>query len=195
MGYMNMILIGTLKDNINFDILSRNRFLIYYFVLFLLHQSLMLMLKCTIFRQFWSVRNEDDDTAVKLLRRVQIGSIKGISTVASNFKALFYHLAGRIVLIFSCVHDLFFCRNVSLQPSICMHILPRWYLPLVHGLSLPPTIHMLYFVLSKLSNLEIAIFESSNFTFFHLVSYCTIFPLNLPGWTLKNSILIKPGKH
>ena len=34
MAYMNMILIGTLKDNIKCDILSRNRFLIPYFVLF-----------------------------------------------------------------------------------------------------------------------------------------------------------------
>ena len=40
MAYMNMILIGTLKDNIKYDILSRNRFLIHYFVLFLLHQAL-----------------------------------------------------------------------------------------------------------------------------------------------------------
>ena len=34
MAYMNMILIGTLKDNIKYDILLRNRFLIHYFVLF-----------------------------------------------------------------------------------------------------------------------------------------------------------------
>ena len=37
MAHMNMILIRTLKDNMNYDIPSRNRFLIYYFVLFLLH--------------------------------------------------------------------------------------------------------------------------------------------------------------
>ena len=52
MAYMNMILIGTLKDNMNYDIPSRNRFLIYYFVLFLLHQSLTWMLKFMIFGLF-----------------------------------------------------------------------------------------------------------------------------------------------
>ena len=41
MAYMNMILIGTLKDNMNYDIASRNRFLIYNFVLFLLHEALV----------------------------------------------------------------------------------------------------------------------------------------------------------
>ena len=39
MAYMNRILIGTINNNINIDILSRNSFLIYYFVLFQLHQS------------------------------------------------------------------------------------------------------------------------------------------------------------
>ena len=35
----NMILIGTLKDNMNFDVLSRNCILVHYFVLFLLHEA------------------------------------------------------------------------------------------------------------------------------------------------------------
>ena len=39
MACMNMILIGTLKDNMNFDILSRNRFQIHYSVLFLLDEA------------------------------------------------------------------------------------------------------------------------------------------------------------
>ncbi len=39
MACMNMILVGTLKNNMNFDILSRNCFLIYYFVLFLLDEA------------------------------------------------------------------------------------------------------------------------------------------------------------
>jgi len=49
MAYMNMILTGTLKDNIKYDILSRNRFLIHYFVLFLLHEAQKWILEFTIF--------------------------------------------------------------------------------------------------------------------------------------------------
>ena len=52
MAYMNMILIGTLKDNISCNILSRNCFLIYYFVLFLLHQSLTWVFKFMTFQLF-----------------------------------------------------------------------------------------------------------------------------------------------
>ena len=39
MACMNMILIGTLKDNMNFDIQSRNRFQFTYFLLFLLDEA------------------------------------------------------------------------------------------------------------------------------------------------------------
>ena len=52
MAYMNMILIGTLKDNINYDILSRNRFLFNCFVLFLLHEALEWMLNLQFFDFF-----------------------------------------------------------------------------------------------------------------------------------------------
>ena len=38
MASMNMILIEALKDNMNFNILSRNHILFTYFVLFLLHE-------------------------------------------------------------------------------------------------------------------------------------------------------------
>ena len=40
MAYTNVMLIETLKDNIYFDILSRNCFLFDYFVLFLLDKAL-----------------------------------------------------------------------------------------------------------------------------------------------------------
>ena len=50
MAYMNMILVGALKDNTNFDILSRNCFLFHYFVfLFILHEALEWILE---FRTF-----------------------------------------------------------------------------------------------------------------------------------------------
>ena len=39
MAYMNMILIGTLKDNMNFDILIRSCFQFTYFLLFLLDEA------------------------------------------------------------------------------------------------------------------------------------------------------------
>ena len=49
MAYMNMILFGALKDNINFDIVSRNCFLFNYFVLFQLHQAKKWILEFRIF--------------------------------------------------------------------------------------------------------------------------------------------------
>ena len=39
MACMNMILIGTLKDNMNFDVLTRSRFQFTYFLLFLLDEA------------------------------------------------------------------------------------------------------------------------------------------------------------
>ena len=89
MAYMNMILIGTLKDNMNYDIPSRNRFLIYYFVLFLLHQSLTWILKFMIFQLFWLMRANGNETEAKLLCRVQIGRRGDVSTVAANVEAIF----------------------------------------------------------------------------------------------------------
>ena len=89
MAYMNMILIGTLKDNMNYNIASRNCFLIYYFILFLLHQSLTWMLKFMIFGLFWLMRANGNETEAKLLCRVQIGRREDGSTVAANFEAIF----------------------------------------------------------------------------------------------------------
>ena len=125
MAYMNMILIGTLNNNINIDILSRNRFQFNYFVLFLLQHLIHPILEYTIFRLFRSVRNEDDDTATKLLFTAQIGRREDVSTVASNFEAIFTPVGGKIVLISSCVQNSCCLSNVSLEPSIRMHILPR----------------------------------------------------------------------
>ena len=59
------------------------------------------------------MRANDNETAAKLLCRVQIGRREDVSTVAANFEAIFGPLGGRIVRISSCVHNLFFCRNVS----------------------------------------------------------------------------------
>ena len=53
------------------------------------------------------MRANDNETAAKLLCRVQIGRREDVSTVAANFEAIFGPLGGRNVLIFSCFHDLF----------------------------------------------------------------------------------------
>ena len=89
MAYMNMILIGTLKDNINCDILSRNHSLFNDFVLFQLHQALEWILKFRIFWLFWLMRANGNETEAKLLCRVQIGCRGYVSTVAAIFEAIF----------------------------------------------------------------------------------------------------------
>ena len=162
MAYMNMILIGTLKDNINYDIPSRNRFLIYYFVLFLLHQSLTWILKFMIFQLFWLMRANGNETEAKLLCRVQIGRWEDGSTVAANFQSIFGPSGGRNVAISSFVQKLLLFIYLLLQPYKKNHILPRWCLHLVDNLNPPPTIHMLYFMLSKLSKSENTIDELLN---------------------------------
>ena len=73
MAYMNMILIRTLKDKINFDILSTNSFLFYYFVLFLLDEAPERIFKIYNFLTFPSVRAYDNETAAKLVCRGQLG--------------------------------------------------------------------------------------------------------------------------
>ena len=89
MANMDMILIGTLKDNIKYDILSRNRFLIHYFVLFWQHEGQEWILEFTIFRLFPSVRADDNKTEAKLVCRGQLGWRKDVSIVAANFEAIF----------------------------------------------------------------------------------------------------------
>ena len=89
MAYMNMILTGTLKDNIKCDILSRNRFQFTYFLLFLLDEAQEWILEFTIFRLFPFKRANDHEPAAKLLCRVQIGLREDGSTVAANFEAIF----------------------------------------------------------------------------------------------------------
>ena len=90
MTHMNLILIATLKDNINYDILSRNCFLIHYFVLFQLHQSLEWILEFMIFQLFWLMRANGNEIEAKLLCRVQIGRQEDRSTVVANFQAIFF---------------------------------------------------------------------------------------------------------
>ena len=109
MAHMNMILIGTLKDNINCDILSRNRFLFDCFVLFQLHQSLEWILEFRIFRLFPSVRAYDNETEAKLVCRGQIGWWKDVSVVAANFEAIFRPSGGSNVAISSFVQNHLFC--------------------------------------------------------------------------------------
>ena len=48
----NMILIGTLKDNMNFDVLTRSRFQFTYFLLFLQHEALKRIFKIYDFSTF-----------------------------------------------------------------------------------------------------------------------------------------------
>ena len=124
------------------------------------------MLKFTIFWLFPFMRDNDNETTPKLLCRVQIGRREDESTVAATFEAIICPVAGRIVGISSCIQNSYCLTNVSLQPSICMHILPRWYLPLAYGLSLPPTIHMLCFILFMPSNVANAIVISLISLFF-----------------------------
>ena len=52
MACMNMILIGTLKDNMNFDVLTRSCFQFTYFLLFLLHEALEWIFKIYDFLTF-----------------------------------------------------------------------------------------------------------------------------------------------
>ena len=125
--------------------------------------------KFTIFRLFQSVRAYDNETAAKLVCRGQIGWRKDLSVNAVNFEAIFGPSGGRMLPFHLCPKFICFA-NLPLQPSICMHILPRWYLHIKHHLGLPLTIHMLYFMLSKLCKLQNTIFKSSNFTFVLLVS-------------------------
>ena len=73
MAYMNMILIGTLYDGNNFDILLTNSFLTYYFVLFLLPWVASPNFDIYNFRLFWSVRADDNETEAKLVRCGQLG--------------------------------------------------------------------------------------------------------------------------
>ena len=89
MAYMNMILIGTLKDNINCDNLSRNRFLFDSFVLFLLHEGLEWILEFRIFWLFWLMCANGNETAAKLVCCGQIGWQKDVSIVAANFEVIF----------------------------------------------------------------------------------------------------------
>ena len=55
MVFTNMILIETLKNNMNFNILSRNRFQFNDFVLFQLHESLEWMLNLQLWFVFLAV--------------------------------------------------------------------------------------------------------------------------------------------
>ena len=167
MAHMNLILIATLKDNINYNILSRNRFLIHYFVLFLLHEAQKWILEFTIFRLFWLMRANDNETAAKLLCRVRIGQREDGSTVAANFQSIFGPSGGRNVAIFSFVQNSYCLTNLSLQPYRKNQILPQWYPHLVHDLTLPPTIHMLYFMFFKSSKSENIIVKSSIFWYFY----------------------------
>ena len=103
MAYMNMILIGTLKDNIKYDILSRNRFLIHYFVLFWQNEAQEWILEFTIFWLFPFIRANDHKTAAKLLCLVQIRHWEDVCTVAANLQAIFTPVGGRNVVISSCI--------------------------------------------------------------------------------------------
>ena len=153
MAYMNMILIGTLKDNIKYDILSRSCFQFTYFLLFLLDEAQEWISEFTIFRHFPFIRANDHETAAKLLCLVQIRHREDVSTVAANLRAIFTPVGGRNVGISSCIPNSYCLTNVSLQPSTQIKFLPRSYLPLAYGLSLPSTIHMLYFILFMPSNI------------------------------------------
>ena len=73
MAYMNMILIRTLKDKINFDILSTKSFLLHSFLLFQLNQAPDRNFKIYNFSLFSSVRADDNETAAKLVCRGQLG--------------------------------------------------------------------------------------------------------------------------
>ena len=106
MACTNMILIGTLKDNMNFDVLTRNRFLIHYFVLFWQHEGQEWILEFTIFRHFPFIRANDHKTAAKLLCRVQIGQWEDGSTITANFEAIFCPSGRRNVAISSFVQNL-----------------------------------------------------------------------------------------
>ena len=72
MAYMNMILIRTLKDNMNFDIVSKNCFQFTHFLLFHLVAPERIF-KIYNFPTLPSVRAYDNETAAKLVCRGQIG--------------------------------------------------------------------------------------------------------------------------
>ena len=108
------------------------------------------------------MRANGNETEAKLLCRVQIGQREDGSTVAANLQAIFGPSGGRNVAIFSFVKNLFLFIYLLLQPYRNNRILPRSCLHLVHVLTSPSTIHMLYFMLSKSSKSENTIVELSN---------------------------------
>ena len=108
MAYMNMILIGTLKDNIKYDILSRSCFQFTYFLLFLLDEAQEWISEFTIFRHFPFIRANDHETAAKLLCLVQIRHREDVSTVAANFQVIFGPSGGKNGGITSWVQNFFF---------------------------------------------------------------------------------------
>ena len=167
MACMNMILITTLNDNVNYDIPSRNRFLFNYYVLILLHEALEWILEYRIFQLFWWLRANGNETEANLLCRIQIGQQEDGSIVAANFQSIFGPSGGRNVAISSFVQNSYCLTNLSLQPYRKNQILPRWYPHLVYDLTSPPTIHMLYFMLSKSSKSENTIVKLSIFWYFY----------------------------
>ena len=118
--------------------------------------------KFMIFQLFPSVRAYDNETAAKLVCCGQIEWRKDVSVVAVNFEAIFCPSGGRNVAISSFVQNSYCLTNLSLQLCKKNQIFLRWHLHLVHVLTLPPTIHILYFMSSKSSKSENTIVKSLN---------------------------------
>ena len=102
--------------------------------------------------------------------------------VAVNFQAVFDPVGRRNVVISSCIQNSYCLTNLSLQLYTKNQILPRSYLPLAYGLSLPSTIHMLYFILfmpRKIANTIvislILMFLLTLVDFLRTVLYCSTF--------------------
>ena len=122
---MNMILIGTLKDNMNFDVPTRSCFQFTYFLLFLLDEAPERIFKIYNFLTF-SIRTSlwwwnSGQACLSLSVRVTEGCIYR----RGKFWGDIWSIGGRNVAISSFVKNLLLFTQTSLQPYRNNQILPR----------------------------------------------------------------------